>query len=157
MKKHYISFLLVVSVLSLFSQRGKDGVGNITLANTTVNIYTPLNIDANPGDLFIGCVSTSGFAVGDLIMIIQMQGASVNASKAYFIDTSMTLPQDTSMGYVTNYNNAGNYEFAQVNGMGSNFFGLDCGLTKAYRISGKVQIVRVPRYTTLTISGAGYL
>jgi gliding motility-associated-like protein len=157
MKKYYISFLILLSTFPLLSQRGKDGVGNITAANTVVNIYTPLNIDANPGDLFIGCVSTAGFSVGDLIMIIQMQGASVNASKAYFIDTSMTLPQDTSMGYVTNYNQAGNYEFAEVNSMGSNFFGVDCAITKAYRVSGKVQIVRVPRYTTLTVSGAGYL
>ncbi|MBK7666496.1 MAG: hypothetical protein IPJ32_03605 [Sphingobacteriaceae bacterium] len=69
----------------------------------------------------------------------------------------MTLPADTSMGRILSYNQAGNYEFAQVNSMGSNFFGLDCGLLNAYRISGRVQIVRVPRYTTLTISGAGYL
>ncbi len=158
MKKYYISLVLLVSTFSLFSQRGKDGIGNITVANTIVNIYTPLTTSIGIGASIIPVTSTVGLAVGDLVMIIQMQGASVKAGKAYFIDTSMSLPADTSMGYILNYNAAGDHEFGQINAiLSGTSFSLDCGVTHSYSTVGKTQIVRVPRYTTLTVSGAGYI
>ena len=81
MKRLFIFFFLLICSISLFSQRGKDGAGNITVANTIVNLYTPLTVNANPGNNVLTVGSTVGFAVGDLEMIIQMQGASVNCGK----------------------------------------------------------------------------
>jgi len=102
MKNRIIVFLLLVlSYFSSFGQRGKDGAGNITVANTIVNIYTPLTASVNAGVSTISVGSTAGFAVGDLIFIIQMQGATVNAFSNFpWIDPTMGMPNDTSMGYI---------------------------------------------------------
>ncbi|HWY13136.1 MAG TPA: hypothetical protein VN026_17500, partial [Bacteroidia bacterium] len=141
MKKHFIFFLILISSLSLFSQRGKDGAGNIVAANTIVNLYTPLTASINAGATSISVGSTVGFAVGDLVMIIQMQGASVRANKWWFTDTTATAPPDTSQGYILNYNEAGNHEFAQVNSvLSANSLSLDCGILKKYTTVGKTQV-----------------
>ncbi len=145
-----------------FAQRGKDGAGNITVANTIVNIYSPVTANANSGNSTISVGSTAGFAVGDLIMIIQMQGANVNTNNGGatppWFDPNSSVPTDTSSGYITNYNNCGNHEFAQINSvLSGTSFSLDCGLKFNYTQTGRCQIVRVPRYTTLLISGAGYI
>ena len=54
-----------------------------------------------------------------LIMIIQMQGANIFANS--FVDGSgvtFGLPKDSSWGGILNYNNCGNYEIAEVSGVG---------------------------------------
>lgn len=158
-KRGHIIYILVVLASSLFAQRGKDGAGNITTANSIVNIYTAVTASVNAGATSVSVGSTAGYAVGDLIMIIQMQGASVNASKNFpWIDPTMCIPNDTSVGYITNYNTCGNYEFAQINSiLSATSMSFDCALKKGYSDVGKTQVIRVPRYTTLTISGAGFI
>lgn len=156
-KRIIVLFLLIVSFFDSWCQRGKDGIGNIVAANSIVNIYTPLTASVNAGIATISVGSTAGFSVGDLIFIIQMQGATVNAYSNFpWIDPTMGMPNDTSMGYIQNYNNCGNHEFAQINAvLSATSFSLDCALMKSYTNTGNVQIVRVPRYSTLTVSGAG--
>lgn len=155
----YILFILIVIANCLYSQRGKDGAGNITTANSIVNIYTAVTASVNAGATSVSVGSTAGYAVGDLVMIIQMQGASVNAAKNFpWIDPSMCIPNDTSVGYITNYNTCGNYEFAQINSiLSATSMSFDCALKKSYSNVGKSQVIRVPRYTTLTVSGAGFI
>ncbi|MGZ3885568.1 MAG: hypothetical protein ACXVPD_16175, partial [Bacteroidia bacterium] len=160
MKKqvYYFACLFALS-FSLFSQRGKDGVGNITVANTVVNIYTGLTADVTSGNTTISVASTAGYAVGDLVYIIQMQGARPNAGRdTIFPDFNSAVPTNTTYGAVTSYSNAGNQEFAQINSVpnGTSLV-LDCGLKNDYHMFGKVQVIRVPRYTTLSVSGAGYI
>lgn len=156
-KRIIVLFLLIVSFFDSWGQRGKDGVGNIVAANTIVNIYIPLTASVNAGVATISVGSTAGFSVGDLIFIIQMQGATVNAYSNFpWIDPTMGMPNDTSMGYIQNYNNCGNHEFAQINAvLSGTSFSLDCALMKNYTNTGNVQVVRVPRYSALTVSGAG--
>jgi hypothetical protein len=82
-------------------------------------------------------------------MIIQMQGASINPVPAGPFST----PYDNTWGTITSYNYCGNYEFAQVLSVsGTNTINLLCGLKKSYRVNGHTQIIRVPRYTTLTVN-----
>lgn len=154
MKKYILYFLFAVCVLPLTAQRGKDGAGNITAANTIVNAYTALTANANTGATSISVASTAGYAVGDLIMIIQMQGASVNCGRdTIFPDFSSSIPTNTTYGAITNYNNAGNYEFAQINSViSATSFSLDCVLQKNYTAAGKVQVIRVPRYSSLSVT-----
>lgn len=158
MKKVFLLACLLFSI-HLFPQRGKDGAGNITTANSIVNVYTPLTANITPGNTSISVGSTAGFAVGDLVMIIQMQGASVNAQSDYpWSDPSQSIPADTTMGRILNYNESGNHEFAQVNSvLSATSLSLDCNILKAYTTTGKTQIIRVPRYTSLLISGAGFI
>ncbi|MBK9285833.1 MAG: gliding motility-associated C-terminal domain-containing protein [Sphingobacteriaceae bacterium] len=154
--RHFFFILFLFSNFIIFSQRGKDGAGNITLANSTVNIYTPLTANAG-GSSTISVGSTAGFAIGDLIFIIQMQGVSVNAGRdTLFPDVNSSIPTNTTYGGITNYNNCGNYEFAQIRVIPNNTtLVFDCSLSKNYSYLNKVQVIKVPRYTTLSVSGAG--
>lgn len=129
---------------------GKDGSKTITSANTIVNEYTYLTNDVSSGATQIKCNSntinansrfSSNLAAGDLLLIIQMQGATITTS------------DNSSYGAVSAYNNCGLYEFAKVSSIGtSGRINLANGLRNSYTSAGKVQVVRVPRYTTLTIN-----
>ena len=174
--------LLVIFFLSLtengFGQRAKDGDYIASTSNNIVNAYTFLTVDASAGatsitvdnnSLIGGVVFGSALAPGDLILIIQMQGASVNIDTGpvdfgfgdYTISNGhlWSSPPDWFMyvneyGEVTNYNNSGKFEQVEVAGIsGGNTISLQCGLKNNYTVSGHVQIVRVPRFNNLTVSG----
>lgn len=135
---------------SAWSQRGK--MGNVTVSSTSiVNEYTTLTSNASLGNTTIN-VANSGLnannrfsgnlVAGDLILIIQMQGVSVDNTNSAAI-----------FGNITNYNNCGNYEFCEVAAVpNSTTITIRCGLKRDYTASGKVQIIRVPRYNNLTVS-----
>lgn len=124
---------------------GRAGTKTVTSANTVLNQYAVLSFDASQGDVNLSVTNISDLSDGtdlgtdDLIMIIQMQGASIKVA------------DDISFGEITNYHNAGNYEFAYVAGASGNQITLSCGLIHDYSASGHAQIIRVPQYTTLTI------
>ena len=135
---------------------GKDGAK--TVSGTTpvvVNAYTALSAGAAKGTNKITVANiadlTTGFpaalAQGDLVLIIQMTGATINSTA-----TTAAWGAVSDLGY------AGHYEFAGVEAVtvSSNQITLACGLKNDYTVSsGKAQVIRVPQYTTLTIeSGA---
>ncbi|HKX32928.1 MAG TPA: DUF11 domain-containing protein [Blastocatellia bacterium] len=133
---------------------GKDGSLTVTTANTIVNRYSFLVVDAPAGSTTLTVNNPGGssgldpaaLSAGDLLLIIQMAGAS--------IDTSDT----PNYGTVTSLNNAGRYEYATVLSVNGNTITINAscgGLKYSYTVSGKVQVLRVPQYSTLTIdSGA---
>lgn len=159
--KHLItSLLLVLIAFNVFSQRGKDGPGSITAAGgTIVNAYTALTANVVTGATTLNIASSSGLNPGDLIFIIQMQGARVNAGKdTIYPDVASSVPTNTTFGAINQYYNAGNNEFAEVNSVpNGTSITLDCGLKNGYSIYGNVQVIKVPRYTTLSISGSGFI
>ncbi len=134
---------------------GQDGALTVTAPNTIVNKYGVLAVDAPVGASFIAVANPGGASgldlaalrPGDLILIIQMAGASIDASNT------------ASYGLVTNLNSAGRHEFITVSGVESNMIRISppCGgLRFSYSAAGKTQVIRVPQYTTLTVnSGAG--
>jgi hypothetical protein len=129
---------------------GKDGARTITSTNTIVNEYTNLTHNANSGATEIRCGSNTlnangrfsgNLAAGDLLLIIQHQGAT------------MSHANNNGYGEVSSYVNCGNYEFARVASIGSSGrINLSNGLKNQYHSNGSVQVVRVPRYTVLTIN-----
>ena len=173
-----ISFLiLILSPLIGLSQRGKNNDFTVTTSPYIVNAYTTLSTDASAGatsisvanSSLIGGFFTTALAAGDLIMIIQMQGASVNVNTGPTVvwGGNYTWPEEwwnTSLapnttpwiwGTVTNYNNAGKQELVEVRSVnvgGANTIQLNCALQNSYTATGKVQIVRVPRFNNLTIN-----
>lgn len=158
--KHTTTLLLILITFYSFAQRGKDGAGTtvtISVANTIVNQYTPLTQNASVGNTTLTVASSAGFSAGDLIFVIQMQGALINAGRdTIFPDVNSSVPTNTTHGAITNYNNSGNNEFAQVKSIpNATSIELDCGLSNNYLFLGKVQVVKVPRYNSLLISGAG--
>lgn len=132
---------------------GRDGAKTVSAANTVVNAYASLNAGAarNATAITVADITTlaTGFAApldkGDLILIIQMAGATIASA----VDSA-------GYGAVTALGNAGHYEFAGVESVTGNQITLACGLKNDYTgATGKTQVIRVPQYTTLTIaSGA---
>jgi len=165
-KKNLLLYLLLAcSIQLVFAQRGKDGALVVTTANRIVNEYAVLTIDANAGNNSITVdnnnLNTNGrfagsLAQGDLIMIVQVQGANIFSNN--FVDgngVTFGAPKDSSWGEILNYNNCGNYELAQVFAVsGSTNIQLNCVLQNNYTAAGKVQIVRIPRLASLTVNNA---
>ena len=156
----FLSLSILISSL-VFAQQGKDGIGSISTASTIVNnVSTTLSANAAIGATSISVASSAGLAPGDLLFIMQSQGATVNDSTNYFGNKNQAFPMDTSAGKVHKYNGAGNNEFAEIYAIAGNVITLNCALKDSFRGSPNVgdiraQVVRVPRYTSLSLTGAG--
>ncbi len=127
---------------------GGLGAVTVTAAGTIVNRYTPLAADAVAGATTLTVTSGAALAPvasGDLVMIVQMQGAAINTTNA------------AAYGAVTAVNGAGLYELATVGSVTGNVVTLNsgCGLQNTYRAAAHAQVIWVPQYQTLTVSGAG--
>ncbi|MCB0400968.1 MAG: PKD domain-containing protein [Flavobacteriales bacterium] len=154
------SFALILN--GAFSQRGKDGA-KVVSATEIVNAFTSLTVDASAGSTAITVTNSAlsanfsgNLSRGDLIMIYQIQGASVEDTMAGSYPNSSKF--FNTWGRITNYNNCGNYEFVQVDSVpNATTINLDCALQNNYTASGRVLVIRVPRYTTLTVNNGGVL
>lgn len=140
----FICFLLLVGfkevALAVSLGDGSDGSPSIS---GVVNIYTSVsNISSSNCVGEITVASSSGFQVGDLIIILQMQGASINNN------------DNTSYGTVTDIGSAGSYEYAKVFSVVGNVIETLNPLLNAYDVNGKVQLVNVPQYSSPTITGS---
>ncbi|MCY1166040.1 MAG: hypothetical protein V4455_09795 [Pseudomonadota bacterium] len=133
---------------------GVAGTLTVAAANTVVNTYYPGTVaGGTAGGTTIGYTSGSSrgaaaIAAGDLVLIIQMQdgtGATTTNSSAYSFPAAA----------------AGRYEFARVVSLGTNVLNLSAGLLNAYvqntatANNQTYQVIRVPQYSTLTISAGG--
>lgn len=153
LNRYSLFVLMVLAGFHGFAQRGKDGVRIVTSASFAPNEYTALTADAATGDALIKVVNStlngksffSGpLAAGDLLMIIQMQGATIKGGVS-----------DSTWGTILSYNNCGLYEFSEVLDVPDlTTIRLQCGLKNNYSQSGKTQVIRVPRYSNMTINTA---
>lgn len=148
------STLLCFIAISSFSQIGRDGAAVITVTNTLINNYTSAANSISAGSTTIAVTNSTFFAAGDLIYIIQMQGATLNTYPEAINPTNFK-PDDFSYGKISNYNNAGRNEYAEVFAITGNTLTLSCPLKYNYTLSGKIQVVWVPRYTSLTVNSGG--
>ena len=172
--KKYLAISFCFAASASFSQRGIDGNKTINAAGTIVNEYTTLTADATAGVTTTISVSASGLnangrfgagnnlAAGDLIMIIQMEGPSSSTTSSVEFPAASGqfygFPNDRTWGQITAYNNCGNYELCEVSAVPSaTSITVDCSLKNSYTAAGRVQVIRVPRYNTLTITGTGVL
>ena len=111
--------------------------GNIS---NIINTYTPV-ISLNSCDNRITVEDASTFNTGDTVLIIQMKGAVIDSGNT------------AAFGVITNYKNAGNYEFNYVKSMSGNVIELKDSLTRKYDIPlGKVQLIKVPYFNNATIT-----
>jgi len=146
-----IIILHFLFVFSLQAQRGKSGPGLINASGVFVNEYTSLTADAFAGSESIK-VANSGLnfnnrflgklSTGDLVMIIQIQGAGLQGNVT-----------DTSWGEIASYNNCGLNEFREVKNVPDTAtITFTCPLMNNYSDTGVVQVIRVPRYSALTVN-----
>lgn len=180
MRSLILSILLLVLNNSLIAQQAKNGNYTVTAAGTVLNAYTDVTSDiaVNATTLSVSSNAltntyfTSNLAAGDLILIIQMQGADLDIdlhpitswggnytlSASNWNDFlagnySTVEAKRPEWGAVTNYNNSGKYEYAEVLSVsGTNTINVRCGLKNAYTSAGHVQVVRVPRIGNLTLN-----
>jgi len=133
----YFLLLLLIPEIT-FSQI--SGIVNSYVKVIAVdNSCNKLTIDPSIG------LNTGNFVAGTKVLIIQMKGASMNTSN------------NTSFGTISSLNDAGNYEFAEIYGVLSNGAFNDVyiknALLKSYTPSGYVQMVTVPTYSDVTVTG----
>ncbi|MBI3138845.1 MAG: hypothetical protein HYZ15_09695 [Sphingobacteriales bacterium] len=157
-----ISCFLLMSFPAIgFSQAGKDGAATVSTAGVVFNRYTTLASTANAGSISIsvsdaaslasGAIAgaannpyaTAALGYGDLIMIIKMQGATINTTNT------------VNYGTVTAANNTGVYELKLVRSVSANLITFCSGLTNSYAVGGRerVQVIRIPRLSGLTVNG----
>ena len=149
----------------LMAQSGKDGAATINTTGVVFNRYSALTASATAGtntitvhditDLASTAIAgaannpytTSSLSYGDLIMIIQMQGATIDQTNT------------STYGNITAYNNVGVYELQVVSGVSGNVITLCNNLTNSYSVGGtnRAQVIRIPRLSALTINAAGTL
>lgn len=152
--KNILLFVLFVTCITnqqICAQSGKDGNKVIGALNTLINEYTYLTANATSGSFSIAVnnssLNTNGLfsanlTAGDLVMIIQMQGATID-----------TVVAASTWGNITNYNTCGNYQFLEVSNVPNiNTIEFNCPLQYDFSAAGKTQVVRVPRYNSLTVS-----
>jgi uncharacterized repeat protein (TIGR01451 family) len=128
---------------------GKDG--DLTVSGTvTLNAYAALSGSPSAGATSITTATPlAGLTAGDLIMVYQAQGATINTA-----DTS-------SYGSVTSYGSAGFWEFQTVGAVSgstitlANYGSVCGGLRNNYFAGGRPQVIRVPQYRNLTINAGG--
>ncbi len=104
----------------------------------TINQYTSVTaIQSNA----VTVANANGYNVGDKVLLIQMKGASITTGNV------------AAFGTITNYNNAGKFEFLVIASKNGNTLTFSNNICNAYTISGLVQLVRVPVYGNATITG----
>jgi gliding motility-associated-like protein len=141
-KKSKFLFVLLFLASLVYGQPGKDGV-KIIAGNIIVNKYSPVTSNLTSGTTSITVVSQItllGLCPGDLIMVYQAQGATIS--------TANTI----NYGNVTSYNSAGIYEYVYVNSVSGNTISLQSGLLNNYTVNGKIQVIKVPQYTSLILN-----
>ncbi len=152
-------------VASACATPGRDGSPTIT---TSPNTYFPATngqtVAAGATSLSLdAAVGATPIAAGDLLLVIQMQGADIDYSNtdAYGDGVAGGL----ATGNLTNANFlAGQYEYvvaASALPLGGGTLTLATGLKKSYQNANatsttgqrRFQVVRIPQYQNLTISG----
>ncbi len=143
MKKYSYFFIFLTICFSCFAQPGKNGALTVSAPNQILNQYIPVSVNIAAGSSVVTIANSSLFSIcpGDLIMIYQAQGAS------------MDITNTSSYGNITNYNSAGLYEFKYVQSVSGNNVTTQTTFTNSYAVAGRVQLIKVPQYTNLTING----
>lgn len=134
-KPKRLLFLFLFLVFLVF----KNTYGQTPISGI-INTYTTATINATCNSFDVG--STGGFNLGDRVLIIQMKGATVEGGAT----TSATFGNITAIG------NAGNYEFNEILDIQGAVMYMKYTLVNAYSNTG-LQIVRVPQYTDVLITG----
>ncbi len=141
--------LVVIAVASTTAQArqiGKDGAFTASAANTVVNQYTTLSAAAAAGATTISVASAAGITAGDVLMVYQAQGATINTANS------------SAYGAVTALGNAGRYEFVSVATVTGTTItlGTVCDTTPLrFSYNNGAQVIRVPQYSSLTVNAAG--
>ncbi len=176
------SFAAFAAFAQVCATPGKDIA--VTSIAGTVNSYYPgtaASVAAGSQTIAIGAISTGGssapIAAGDLLIVIQMQGAQISSSNSDCYGDGVgtagcTTRSTTSASYaggnLTSNYFAGNWEYCTATTAASASVGVACaglggGTVNAYKSAASTgassdgnysyQVVRVPQYTNGALTG----
>ena len=131
---------LVRIALSLILTALCRGEARCQSVSGVVNFYfavTAVNTAANT----VTVDNATGLYDGEPILIIQMKGATIDATNT------------ATYGTVTAINDAGNYEFDTICSISGNEVGLKNALVNAYDPTGNVQLVSWSSYSSVVVAG----
>lgn len=110
----------------------------VTVTDTVINSYTAVTAFDKCKNILTVADGTK-YKAGDTVLMIQMKGAVIDSSNT------------AAFGTITNYKNAGNYEFNYIKSKNGNLIELKNIVTRQYDLSdGKVQLISVPFYKSLS-------
>ncbi|MCD6200405.1 MAG: gliding motility-associated C-terminal domain-containing protein [Bacteroidales bacterium] len=130
-KKHFFFFLLAGF---LFFTKGYSQTSVAGIVNQYARVVSIDGFDR------ITLADASAFSDGDTVLLIQMKGVGIDVAGTHFGD-----PQ--------NPNNAGKYEFLIIQTVAGNQVIFTVDLTNTYDNDGDIQLIKVPGYTNVTVSG----
>ncbi len=148
---------------------GKDAPATISgVVNTFYQGNGNLSIAATSLTLGTSTGASGAVSVGDMLMIIQMQGATINStdSDAYGDGTasgnanSVTFSSTAQANGYTALGQAGLFEYVRVTSAAGSVIGFTPGLTNAYEQNTTVQprrtyqVIRVPQYPSASINAS---
>ena len=128
--KPILTILLSLCATFVFAQTNISGIINDYYK--VVEVVTPK-----------ACVrvdNTSGLALNDLVLIIQMKGATVSTTN------------NSTFGSLTNLQEAGNYEIGTICSINGDSVFLFKELAQSYSVTEKVQLVRIPQYNSAIVT-----
>lgn len=125
-------FILILN----YSNAGAQVLSGIV--NTYLKVDSVLNCAQK-----IKASNTTGFAIGDRVMLIQMQGASINTNN------------NILYGTVSNLGSCGNYEIFTVSNVTANAIFFTTTINRAYDVSKKVQLVKIATCANGSIAVSG--
>lgn len=122
----------LIGILLVFSCALKaQNIGGAVNNYAAVKNIAGTNISVN---------STTGFAFGDKVLLIQMKGAVIDSTNG------------PNFGNIINLGGAGNYEFMTVSTVIGTVITLSSAPTKTYNVlKGFVQLVRIPKFCNPTV------
>lgn len=114
------------------------GVRAQTTISGVVNTYTAV-LGVDQCNNAVAVENAKGFAYGDLVLLIQMKGATIGTS------------DDNTFGAVDSYNSVGKYEFAEISYIYDNTITFTYEMVNSYDAGAAKQLVLVPKYTDVTV------
>jgi hypothetical protein len=111
-----------------------------TLIGGVINTYTDVTATVACANQLV-VSSTAGFAVDDTVLVIQMQGVTIDETNT------------ATYGTISSYNNGGKFEKAVIAEISGSVITFYKNLVNSYNIpAGKVQLVNIPQYTNATVT-----
>lgn len=123
---------LIFACIAVFSQGQNTNISGI------INAYELVSGIAG-SDLTV--TSATGFSVGDQVLLIQMQGATIDETNS------------AAFGDITAYGTAGNYEMTSICAIPNGTTIILNSIQRTYDATGIVQLVNVPQYVDATVTG----
>jgi hypothetical protein len=123
---------------------GRDGALNITIGNAIINAYSAVTSSIAAGSTSITVTSAASFSPGDLVMVWQVGGLTPIPASGSAAAINLTS------------SNTGRWELARIVAKNGNTLTTSESFVNAFPATG-VQLVRVPEYTSITVSGSGFI